>query len=240
MSILDVFRHTCALPAEWLTLRELLRVCGASSSLRSLARAYPVRWRAVADRLRRGHPRAWVAQQCALAGFVRRRNVAGAMLRLTPTERRQLSALPLPRIVAALAARLNAPLVAHERAFRNHAVAKASRYPPALCRTCSRFSRVIVWGGRCRNCFGRDDVELSAGDCVALGLRAEHRHGIPYRAVWKGGAQSKRYSLRVLYAHLAALREPNRRTTRRRTIACARVHSLQTFRRYVRSVGVNV
>ena len=242
MSIMCAFSHTCALPASWLSLRDLLLLRSASPAMRDLLVSYPEPWRTVADLLRAGQPRAWQSQQCALAGIERRRNASGAMIRLTLAERRRLHGLPLPALVVAHAASVNAPMAAHERAFRFDAVGKVSSYPPSLCRSCSRFARDIVWGGRCSPCFRRDDVEVSAGECTALGLRASHRRGLPYRAVYQGGVLSKRYSLRELHAGLPLVRSSPAALGSRRsaTVLAARRHSFTSFRRYVQSCGVDV
>ena len=233
-----VFQHTCALPACWLSLRELLRLGGASASLRALLGAYAAPWRGVAKQMLQEQPRAWLAQQLAIAGISRRRNKAGRMLALKATERARLRALPLASIVRGRARRANAALVAHEHAFRFDAVAKVSLYPPALCRACASFTRKLVWGGRCLACFQRDDGELSAGDCTALGLRAEHRCGIPYRAVYTGGFLRRRYSRRVLFAALAALPEPSRPSRRRDTVAVARTRSFTAFCAWIQRSSV--
>ena len=237
MSILVAFQHTGALPASWLSLREVLRLVGASASMRTLVVASKEPWEAMADRLRRAQPRAWLSMQCALAGVARRRNASGSLLRLRATERRRLRALPTSVVVAAHAARVNAPLVVHEHAFRFDAVGKASSYPSALCRSCSSFTRTVVWGGRCVPCFQRDDVEVSAGDLGCLGLRKlEHRRGIPYRAVYRSGVLHKRYSLRALHAGLPmVLAIPSLGSRRHATVRAARRLSFAEFRRHVRS-----
>ena len=222
------FRHTCALPSAWLTVRDLVRLAGASHATRALVHSFVPPWRREAERMQRAQPKAWRDHACARAGIVRRRRSNGVLMPLTTRERARINALPLAQLVTSFAQRVNAPMLHHERVFRYDPVGKVSAYPPGLCRACGRYSKKLVWGGRCQPCFRRDDVELSASQCTKLGLFPDHRRHIPYREVWASGFLSKRYALRVLHEGLARRALPSNATLR-----AARTCDYDAFRAYI-------